>query len=146
MVVALTTGPGLYFEIIHGAFNGPRVLCFLVDILKELPGKILLVWDNASIHRTAEIKGFLRRPDVTKRLEVMALPPYAPELNPEELINAYIKAKRLAGFAPKTTDELKETAEMELSRAADQTVLLSNILTSSKHGLLDKKDLRKANL
>jgi len=64
VIGAITTQPALYFEIIEGAFKGPRVLCFLVDLLTEITGDILLVWDNAAIHKTGEIKDFLARPDV----------------------------------------------------------------------------------
>lgn len=145
VIVALTTQPALHFEMIEGAFKGPRVLCFVVDLLKEIAGNLLLVWDNGSIHKTGEINDFLARPDVAGRLEVIALPPYAPKLNPEELINSYIKAQRLANFVPETTAKLKRTAKAELRRAARSPRLLANILTSSRHGLLDKKDMCKAN-
>ena len=146
VIGAITTQPGLYFEIIEGAFKGPRVLCFLVDLLTEITGDILLVWDNAAIHKTGEIKDFLARPDVAGRLEVMPLPSYAPKLNPEELINAHIKAQRLASFAPETAGELRKTAGKELRRAACKSNLLTNILASSKHGLLDRKNLCQDNL
>lgn len=44
--------------------------------------KILLVWDNASWHRSQRIKDWLmQNPDV---IELMNLPPYHPEFNPQE--------------------------------------------------------------
>lgn len=147
VIVALTTKPKLFFEIVEGTFDGPRVLCFLVDILKATAGdNLLLVWDNCSIHRTVEIKNFLARPEVAKRIEVMPLPPYAPELNPEELINANLKAQRLANYAPETTVELRETARKELTRCRRNRKQLLNFLASSKHGLLDRVDLCQANV
>jgi transposase len=129
---------------VEGAFTGPLVLCFLVKLLREIDGRILLVWDGAPIHRTAETRDFLRRPDVAARLAVMPLPPYAPELNPEELVNAHIKSQRLANHAPSTTVELRQAAMRELRRAAQRPTMLVNILTSSRHGLLRAEDLSKA--
>lgn len=135
--------PRLLFDIVDGAFNGALVLCFLVRLLAQIDGRVLLVWDGAPIHRTAETRDFLRRPDVAARLSVMPLPPYSPELNPEELVNAHIKAQRLANHAPATAAQLREAAIGELRRAARRPRLLSNILASSRHGLLRNTDLRK---
>ena len=133
--------PRMLFDLVEGAFTGPLVLCFLVDLPREINGPILLVWDNTTIHRTAEIKVFLLRPDVAARLEVLPLPGYAPQLNPEELVNAHIKAQRMANHAPETLEDLRRAAQAELRRAARRTTMLKNILTSSKHGLLNKKDI-----
>jgi transposase len=44
--------------------------------------KIFLIWDNASWHKSEEIKNFLR---TTKHsFHLINFPPYAPELNPQE--------------------------------------------------------------
>lgn len=44
--------------------------------------KIILIWDNASWHKSAEIKHFLAK---TKHdFYLINFPPYAPELNPQE--------------------------------------------------------------
>ncbi|MCC6547957.1 hypothetical protein IT570_12395, partial [Candidatus Sumerlaeota bacterium] len=66
------------------------------------------------------------------------------ELNPEELLNAHVKAQRLANHTPRTAEELHEAATRELRRAATRPRLLANILTSKRHGLLSDSDLRKA--
>ena len=133
--------PGLLFDLVEGAFNGPLVMCFVLELLREIDGAILLVWDKATIHRTVELRDFLRRPDVARRLEVMPLPGYAPQLNPEELLNAHIKAQRLANHAPETLKDLLLVARHELRRARSRPRLLANILTSSRHGLLTREDL-----
>jgi len=141
LAAARTGRPRALFNLVEGAFTGPLVLCFLVELLGEIDGRILLVWDGATIHRTAETRDFLGRPDVAKRLKVMPLPPYAPELNPEELLNAHIKAQRLANHTPQTLADLRQAAQTELRRAARRPTLLKNILTSSRHGLLKKTDI-----
>lgn len=44
--------------------------------------KIVLIWDNASWHKSEQIRQFLR---TTKhQFYLISLPPYAPELNPQE--------------------------------------------------------------
>lgn len=44
--------------------------------------KIVLVWDNASWHKSAEIKHFLTK--TKHNFHLINFPPYAPELNPQE--------------------------------------------------------------
>lgn len=44
--------------------------------------KIILIWDNASWHKSEEIKDFLR--NTKHSFHLIQFPPYAPELNPQE--------------------------------------------------------------
>ena len=44
--------------------------------------KIILIWDNASWHKSAEIKDFLTK--TKHNFHLINFPPYAPELNPQE--------------------------------------------------------------
>jgi len=52
-----------------------------MQILKQIQGLIIVVWDNAAIHKGAPIRNICSR---YRRLRLEALPPYAPELNPDE--------------------------------------------------------------
>lgn len=49
---------------------------------KDQDGVVLLVWDNASWHKSKEVKKWLEEnPGV---VELMNFPPYSPDLNPQE--------------------------------------------------------------
>lgn len=61
-----------------------------IKFLKKLTtvyqdGKIFLIWDNASWHKSKEIREFLKT-SIGKRFELFNFPPYTPELNPQEHI------------------------------------------------------------
>ena len=58
--------------------------CAILDKLgKKFVGKkIVLIWDNASWHRSKELRMFLK--NTKHNFWLIALPPYAPELNPQE--------------------------------------------------------------
>ena len=61
--------------------------------LKSLP--VLLLWDNASFHKSKEVKQWLEQnPGV---VELMNFPTYCPELNPQEHVWKAMK-KRLASL------------------------------------------------
>lgn len=54
---------------------------FLKHALRQLPGKLLVVWDGSPIHRSKAVKEFLKS-GAASRLLLEQLPGYAPELNP----------------------------------------------------------------
>ena len=41
------------------AFKGPDVVRFLEHALRQIPGKLLVVWDGSPIHRSKVVKRFL---------------------------------------------------------------------------------------
>ena len=52
-------------------------------MLAAIPGKLLVIWDGAPIHRCRAVKEYLAR-GAARRLRLEQLPGYAPELNPDE--------------------------------------------------------------
>lgn len=65
-------------------FINSEETCNVLDkICKIYEGKkILLIWDNASWHKSAAIRQFLSQG--TRQIRLCSFPPYAPEENPQE--------------------------------------------------------------
>lgn len=72
---------GLYYSLHEGNIRQPLVCEFLRYLLKHLRGNVIVIWDNATCHKGREIRKLCAK---FKRLHLEALPPYAPELNPDE--------------------------------------------------------------
>lgn len=60
------------------------------------------------------VKNFVERN--SDAIELFFLPPYAPELNPDELAGAHLKT-RIAKATAKTKEELKMTVDSALHRS-----------------------------
>ncbi|WP_376777612.1 IS630 family transposase [Deinococcus rubellus] len=101
---AVTTAGQFFQQTQHGAFKGPDVICFLQHILTHVPGEVVVVLDNAGIHKSKAVTAFVTG---ESRLSLQYLPPYAPELNPIELVWAYMKRNILGNFCARTLQELK---------------------------------------
>jgi transposase len=86
--------------------KGPDLVRFLKHILAHLPGHILLIWDGLPAHRSQSVKDFLAS-GAAKRLTLLQLPGYAPELNPQEGIWRYLKYVELANVCCHNLDELR---------------------------------------
>jgi len=138
--VTISTDLRLSFELIPGAFTGPRVLCFLVDLIREIGRPFVLFWDGAPIHRSGEIADFLNRPDVRALVTVHRFPPYAPELNPAEWIFSDVKGHDLANFGPETLGELGDAARQALDSRRDDPEKLAAFLLGSELPI-KKKDI-----
>lgn len=110
---ALTVSPidhhlGFYFRTLADGYFGPdEVVTFLRHLLRHLRGKVVVIWDGGSNHKGPVIRKFLRR---NRRLELVRLPAYAPDLNPVEAVWSWLKWGRLANFAPAGLPELEDWA------------------------------------
>ena len=82
-ISALSPEGKLYFHCQDHSFNSEDVVAFLEHLLREGPGRMVLIWDGAPIHRSQVIKEFLAH-GAAQRVHVERLPAYAPELNPGE--------------------------------------------------------------
>ena len=93
---------GLYYRFHRQNIDGLGVCDFLRHLLRHLRGPVTVIWDNASIHRGDPVREMCRR---FARLHLVALPAYAPELNPDEGVWSLAKAS-LANGRPDHVEEL----------------------------------------
>ncbi len=115
-VIGGVTGDGqLFTHIQDEAFTGETVVAFLRQLLRQLPGKLLVVWDGASIHRCQEVKDFLAQ-GAARRLQLERLPAYAPELNPAEGVWNLLKRKELKHRCCQDLDELRWELRLAIRR------------------------------
>jgi len=89
-ISAISPEGKLYFHGQEGAIDSADVVAFLEHLLREVPGRMVVIWDGAPIHRSHLIKDFLAN-GAAQRLHLERLPAYAPELNPDEGIWQQLK-------------------------------------------------------
>ena len=70
--------------------SGEEVAKFLRHVLREVSGKLTIIWDGLPAHRGQTVKKFLRE-GASRRLHLERLPGYAPDLNPDEGVWNYLK-------------------------------------------------------
>ena len=80
------------------SFDGEHILAFLKQLCRALRVPIELGADRLNAHRGQPVKGWLERN--SHRIRATLLPPYAPELNPVELIWGYAKTNCSGEFHP----------------------------------------------
>jgi transposase len=99
-ISAISPEGKLYFHCQDRAINSDDVVGFLEHLLREVPGRMVLIWDGAPIHRRQIIRDFLAN-GAAQRLHLERLPAYAPELNPGEGLWQHLKGgelRHICGF------------------------------------------------
>jgi transposase len=113
-LVAPLGGPArLYARHFRGSIHGEQVVAALRHFRRRVARPLLVVWDRLNAHRATLVQAFVAAHPGDYRLEW--LPPYAPDLNPEELCNGAVK-RELLNAAPGSVDELHQQARRAFVR------------------------------
>ena len=115
VIGGVTADGRLFTHIQDAAFTGETVVAFLRQLLRQIPGKVVVVWDGASIHRCQEVKDFLAI-GAARRLQLERLPAYAPELNPAEGVWNLLKRKELKNRCCQDLGELRWEVGLAIRR------------------------------
>ena len=91
-------------------------------------GPVILILDRGNPHKHRLVRAWLAR---HPRWASVWFPPYAPDLNPVELLWSYLKYGRLANFAPDTVDEIRAHVCRERRRLGGRPQLLTSFFRHS---------------
>jgi len=108
--------------------RGPHVLRFLRHLRRHHRGPLVLLWDRGRPHRHRDVRRYLA---THAHWHVVWLPPYAPDLNPQEQVWTYLKYGRLANFAPDDLLDVRRAVRREADRVAHRPLLLKNLFRHS---------------
>jgi transposase len=122
----------MFFQIRENSFKGQGIIDYLKALLARMEGKIMLIWDNAPWHASQEVKDFLNT-DLGKRLWVAHIPPYSPELNPDELVWANLKTVQMPNRTAKNVKELKEMAQKAMENIKNNTDLVQSFFNKENY-------------
>jgi transposase len=119
---------GLFGMFFYDNIAQQEVVAFLREVLRHLPGHVIALLDNGSIHKGAPLRDLCRR---CARLHIEYFPGYAPELNPEEGVWGLLKGK-LANGRPDDLLELDEQLQMEFRHIAQSQPALRGCIRQSE--------------
>jgi transposase len=104
--------PRMMFRLLEGQnANSQIFVLFLNQLLQNIDGHIIVVWDRLVAHRSKLVNRWLEK---NSRIETEFFPPYAPELNPVEYLWSYLKMNGLANFAATDLAQLYRESKSSL--------------------------------
>ena len=126
-ISGLTHAGRLFLQVQERPFCGPDVVRFLQHLLRHEPGKLLVIWDGAPIHRAQVVRDFLAQ-GAAARLHLEQLPGYAPELNPDEGIWHYLKHLELRNVCCDDLAELRFELRLAVKRLRHKRQVLQGCI------------------
>lgn len=125
VISAITPEGKLYTWIQEKAFTGKNIVRFLKHLLRHIAGKLLIIWDGLPAHRSQAVKQMLCSGS-TQRLHLERLPGYAPDLNPDEGVWAYLKSIELANLCCSDLVELRYELRKAIARMRHKSKLIQS--------------------
>ncbi len=113
--------------------NAGRFIDFLRALLDSVPGKIFLIVDGHPVHKAKKVSEFVRE-KAAGRLAMFFLPPYSPDLNPDEWVWNNVKNDRISRGVIMSKDDLK--ARLSARSAASRNSRISFVASSAIRSLL----------
>lgn len=118
--VALTMSGKIYKCHFEGSIKSDQVIATLQHLQRHLPGKIILIWDRARTHKSKKTQAHLA---LHPEIYMEELPPYAPELNPEEYCHGNVK-HHLKNARPTDKTEMRQMLNGGFARLRHRPDLL----------------------
>lgn len=106
MISALTNRGKIYFMFHKGGVNNEVFIKFMTKLIKNQKNKTYLIVDNLPSHKTNKVKDWSEQNKI--RIQLFYLPPYSPELNPDEYLNQDLKANITGKISMTTVDDIKK--------------------------------------
>ena len=120
----------VYETLVNAYYNNERTAGFLERLMRELPRRLLVLWDGGPMHKGDPIRACVER--FAPRLTLERLPAYAPMLNPVERAWRWLKYGRLANFAAQDARHLNHAVRMELDAVAEDQAYLRSFWHTSE--------------
>jgi transposase len=114
MISAVSTRGKLHFSFVEGNTTAATFTDYLTKLMHDIPGMIYLIVDGYSAHTAKATRKFVA--DHSDRIKLFHLPPYSPQLNPDEWVWKNIKHDRVGRLAARTRDELQKGVERAVTR------------------------------
>ena len=134
VISGLTPTGQLLLQVRRQAFQSVDVVRFLRHLLRHIPGKLLVLWDGAPIHRAQPIRDFLATGGAA-RVHLEQLPAYAPELNPDEGIWSYLKYVELRNVSCDDLPELRQELRRAVARLRHKRAVLHGCITQVRYAV-----------
>jgi transposase len=96
----------LRFMVVEGSVGAGQFIKFMQRLIHGVDHPLFLIVDGHPAHRAKSVKQFLET--VKDQLRVFYLPPYSPELNPDELVWNDLKNNAVGRMAISSRGQLKQ--------------------------------------
>jgi transposase len=114
MISAINNYGSTRFMIYEQTMTQQLLLDFFKRLIKDAPRKVFLILDNLRVHHGKIVSAWLL--ENKDKIEVFFLPPYSPEINPDEYLNHALKRDVHSGNHPRFKRDIRHKVESFMRR------------------------------
>ena len=114
MVSAVSPRGELRFQVYEEGIRKEEFLEFCKMLVEDMKRPVFLILDNSQVHRSKILKEYVEQS--SGMLTVFFLPPYSPDLNPDEWVWKNVKHDNLGRASVKSESQLAEFASAALAK------------------------------
>jgi transposase len=129
-VISAVNASGAFWAATYtGKLDAETFVIFLRHFMKGRRTKVFLIVDGHPAHKANVVKDYLAQ--TRGRLELYFLPPYAPDLNPDEFVWNYMKNTGGSKKPLKKNESLRERVEQDLANINLDAVLVASFFLAA---------------
>jgi transposase len=124
MISAISSRGTMRFMLIEGKLTSDGFIDFLKRLIHNWPRPVFLIIDSHPVHKSAAVSKFVA--SIENRLQLFHLPPYSPELNPDEQVWNHLKNHGVGNQPIAGPDHLKHMVLAHLRKLQKLPSLVSS--------------------
>lgn len=121
-ISALSNSGGFWYRVYTERFNADVFIECLEELLGNRRKPLFVIMDGHPVHKSRKVQEFVR--GLNGRLSIFLLPPYAPDLNPDELVWNYIRQTGTSRTPLKKGESLLDRTFIDLELIAQDRALV----------------------
>jgi transposase len=111
-MVGLSISGRIFKRHFRGSIKTLQVIEGLEHFHRQVKGPMMVIWDRSPTHRSKLVKSYLK---AHPQIRIEALPPYAPQINPEEYCHGNIK-QHLKNINPDSVSQILHHLDLGFAR------------------------------
>lgn len=135
VISAVQASGGFWAATYPGKLDAETFVVFLRNFMKGRRDKVFLVVDGHPSHKANLVKAYIA--EMAGRLELHFLPPYAPDLNPDEFVWNHMKSNGVSKRPLKQNESLRKRVEQDLIAIANNKVLVASFFSAASVAYLN---------
>ena len=122
-VISAVNASGQFWAATYvGKLDADSFVQFLKDFRKSQGGTVFMVLDGLAIHKAKTVMRYVD--SLEGRLELHSLPPYCPDLNPDEFVWSHMKNNGVSKKPLKQNESLRKRVEEDLVKLHENADLV----------------------
>ena len=124
LISAISAKGLMRFMTIKGKLTAESFIDFLERLLKNQTKPVYLIVDGHPVHRSTRVKNFVESTE--GKLKLFYLPPYSPELNPDEQVWNQLKNHRIGKMILTSLKDMTEKVQSSMRSIQRSPVLIQS--------------------